>query len=142
MAKKKSSMECCGPCWRNVGLMALRLSVAAIFIPVGWMKLGDIAGVSAMLGELGFPAETLMAYVLGLVEFVGGIAILVGFLTRWAAGLLAFTMLVALLTAHAGGPYQEAMLGIAMLGSTLALLGVGAGDWKVWHDCAVCKTKK
>lgn len=141
MAKKKK-MECCAPCWRNVGLMALRISIAAIFIPAGWMKLGDIAGVSAMLSEMGFPAETAMAYVLALVELVGGAAILVGFLTRWAAGLLAITMVVAILTAHIGGIYQEAMLAIAMLGSTLALAGTGAGDWKVWHDCGICKAKK
>lgn len=137
-----AGLACCEETWQHIGLLALRVSVAVIFIPLGWMKLGDIPGVSAMLGGMGFPAETLMAYALGLVELVGGAAVLIGFLTRWASAALAITMVVALLTAHLGGPYKEALLGIAMLGSTLALLGTGAGKWKVWHDCLVCKTKK
>lgn len=132
MAKKKSQL----PNWLpDAGLFALRLSVAFIFIYAGAMKLGDLEMVSGMLENLGFPASTFFAYVLALVELLGGIAILVGFLTSWAAGLLAITMIVALVTAHAGGPLNEAFTAIALLGSSLALMATGAGKWRVFDDC-------
>lgn len=115
--------------------MALRISVAAIFIYAGSMKLGDMEMVAGMLGSMGFPAAVFFAWVLALTELIGGIAVLLGLLTRWAAGLLAFTMVVAILTAHLSGTFQEAIPAIALLGSSLGLLGVGGGKWSVYGEC-------
>lgn len=114
----------------NLGVLALRLTVAVVFIMMGWGKLQGIEGVEGMLSGLGFPAPLLFAYVLALVEFLGGIAILLGVYTRFFAKLLAFIMLVAFLTAH-GGSVKEGMSALAFFGSTLALAFLGGGEWQL-----------
>lgn len=50
--------------------------------------------------ELGFPAPLLMAFLAKGTEFVGGIFICLGFLTRISAAFIAFVMLVATLVAN------------------------------------------
>src|SRR5437764_350242 len=52
--------------------------------------------------ELHFPLPLLMAFLAKASEMTGGIFVLVGLLTRPAAALIAFTMLVATLTANLG----------------------------------------
>jgi putative oxidoreductase len=56
--------------------------------------------------ELGFPAPLLMAFLAKSTEFFGGILICFGFVSRIAALLVAFVMLVATLTANLN--YAEA----------------------------------
>lgn len=128
---------------KHIGLLALRISVGFIFIMMGWGKLTGIEGVVGMLSSLGFPAVGFFAYLLGIVEFIGGFAILFGVYTQVVAGILAVVMVVALLTAHRGQPLQGAFLAISMLGSTLALWGTGAGKYRILQsksECA-CGTK-
>jgi putative oxidoreductase len=52
--------------------------------------------------ELHFPWPLTMAFLAKGSELTGGIFVLVGFLTRPAAALIAFTMLIATLTANLG----------------------------------------
>ena len=84
-----------------IGPLALRLYLAPIFILAGWGKLKDLESTAYFFGEyLGLPLPELMALLAGSAEFFGGIALLVGVLTRWFAIPLMFTMLVAAATAH------------------------------------------
>ncbi|MCO1333772.1 DoxX family protein [Microbulbifer sp. OS29] len=66
--------------------------------------MNNIEQVAAWFGNpdwgLGLPAPMLMAWLAALVEFFGGIAILVGFATRLVAIPLMFVMAVAAVTAH------------------------------------------
>ncbi len=81
--------------------LLLRLYLAPIFIIAGWGKLSDLESTAYYFGEfLGMPLPGLMAFLAGATEFFGGIAILIGFATRWFSIPLMFTMLVAALTAH------------------------------------------
>jgi putative oxidoreductase len=83
------------------GLTLLRLMVGTIFLMHGGQKLFmGFHNVAGFLGAVGIPLPTLAAIVLTLVEFVGGIALIVGLLTRYVAALLAIDMLVALITVH------------------------------------------
>lgn len=129
---------CCGENMAAVGLLALRISVAIIFINAGWTKLHMIDQVAAMFGNMGVPLAGIMAWVVALVEFLGGIAVLLGVYTKEVSKFLAFTMVVALLLAHRGGPLQAATPALAMLGSTLALAGVGAGKWRLVKNESCC----
>ena len=52
--------------------------------------------------ELHFPWPLAMAFLAKGSELTGGIFVLIGFLTRPAAALIAFTMLIATLTANLG----------------------------------------
>ncbi|WKD50738.1 HvfX family Cu-binding RiPP maturation protein [Microbulbifer spongiae] len=87
-----------------LGPLALRIYLAPIFIMAGLNKMGSIEDVAAWFGNpdwgLGLPAPMLMAWLAALVEFFGGIAILVGFGTRLVAIPLMFVMAIAALTAH------------------------------------------
>lgn len=81
--------------------LALRIFLAPIFILAGWGKLTSLENTAYYFMEfLGLPAPMLMAVLAGGAEFVGGIALLIGFAVRaWAIPLM-FTMLVAAVSAH------------------------------------------
>lgn len=84
-----------------VGLLALRIYLAPIFILAGWGKLTALEDTAYYFGEhLDLPMPYLMASLAGLTEFVGGIALLIGFSVRLFALPLMVTMVVAATTAH------------------------------------------
>jgi len=76
-----------------------RLVLAAIFVQSGWGKLHNLPQVVDFFKSLGIPAPALQAPFVAGVEFVGGLLLIVGLLTRLSAFLLAGTMVVAILTA-------------------------------------------
>ncbi len=79
----------------------LRLAVGVIFIAHGRQKLfGGLSGFGQYLESLGVPLPGIFAVLVALVEFLGGICLLLGLFTRWAALLLAINMLVAILRVH------------------------------------------
>lgn len=84
-----------------LGPLAVRIYLAPIFIIAGWGKLKDLDSTAYYFGEfLGLPLPELMAFLAGAVEFFGGIALLIGVLTRWFAFPLMITMIVAAAAAH------------------------------------------
>jgi len=113
----------------SYGLLALRVTAGLIFIMAGWGKLADISMFAGMLEVKGFFMPQALAYLVAAVEFLGGLAILFGAYLRFAAKLLAIVMIVALLVVHAGGPFTEAIPALSLLGSSLALMFMGGGDW-------------
>lgn len=84
--------------------LALRLFLAPIFILAGSNKLANVENVAAWFGNpewgLGLPFPTLMVYLAGGTELVGGILLVVGLAVRWIAIPLMFTMIVAAGAAH------------------------------------------
>lgn len=93
-------------------------------IPPGEQLIGGVAG-------LGFPAPELFAWLAGLAELVGGIFLAVGFLTRPAAFMVAFTMLVAAFGRHAADPVNVKELALLYLFVALIFVARGAGRWSV-----------
>jgi len=90
-----------GSSLRDWGIFLLRLVVGVIFVMHGWQKLSmGFQHVAGFLGSLGIPLPTLAAVVLTIVELLGGIALIVGLGVRYVAALLAFDMLVAIVTVH------------------------------------------
>jgi putative oxidoreductase len=82
------------------GPLLVRLSMWGVFSATGWGKLHDLQKVTGFFTELGIPMPGLNALVVSLIEFVGGWLLLVGLFTRVTALPLAFSMLVAILTAR------------------------------------------
>jgi putative oxidoreductase len=121
------------------GLAILRIVLGIAIALHGWSKLsGGVDGVAGFFGSLGIPAPGLMAWVVTIVELVGGILLVVGFLTQIAGILIAIDMLGVILFAFLlrGTPLlengaisweKEAVFGAAAL--CLALAGPGA--WSV-----------
>lgn len=117
--------------FNSLAPLLLRIGVGVIFIVAGWGKLTGIGGVQGFFGDLGIPLPGLMAWVVAIVEFFGGLMVLLGAYIRIPALLLAFTMVVALLTTKLGGEFSAARLDIMLLLTTLALFFLGSGKYSV-----------
>ncbi|HXK08261.1 MAG TPA: DoxX family protein [Vicinamibacteria bacterium] len=76
-----------------------RLVMGQAFFLTGRGKLANFAGTVDFFAGLGIPAPELNAAFVSRLEFYGGIALVVGLLTRLVAAGLATTMVVALATA-------------------------------------------
>jgi putative oxidoreductase len=120
--------------------LAGRALLGFFFVSAGFAKLGDLPGNMAFTASGGLPGWFVFP-ALGL-EIVAGIAILVGWQTRWAAlSLAAFTIVAAVLyhylPAQALEPaqaYVQTLLfqkNLAIAGGLLALAGLGAGAWSL-----------
>src|ERR1700733_3202667 len=116
---------------KPVALLFLRLGLAAIFIFHGYPKLFGHAGQwSDAFGHMGFPRY--FAYISGVLEFFGGLLLIVGLFTRIAGLLLAIEMAIAIWRVHL--PQGSALavhnyelpLAIAVGAFTLAAVGAGA----------------
>ncbi|MGD9661603.1 MAG: DoxX family protein [Porticoccaceae bacterium] len=101
----------------------------------GWFGGYGIEGTGQWLDSIGLSPGALMAVLAGSGEFFGGILLLLGLLTRPAAIVTAFTMVVAILAVHiqnglfmANNGYE---FGLALLGASLALAIRGAGSLSV-----------
>ncbi len=117
---------------KDLGLFLIRLALAAVFIAHGWIKLNGLGATEAFFDNVGIPAAGAMAVIVALVEFLGGIALLLGIFTKWAAGLIAVTMLVAILQVKGKMGFIGGFeFDLTLLLAALALIFTGAGEWTV-----------
>jgi putative oxidoreductase len=82
-----------------LGPTLARLTVGLVFMGTGWGKLHSIPDVTSFFTDLGIPAPGFNARLTASTEFFGGLLVLLGLGTRLASLPLAFTMVVAILTA-------------------------------------------
>lgn len=128
---------------KSLGLLALRIALGIIFIYMGYNKLGPgHEGTVKMMASIGFGGGVFMAYLVGLLEFVGGLMILLGVYASYAAMALSVVLLGALLTVHRGGPVKGYFLALSCLGGLLALAGAGAGCYRLVKKQCCCKECK
>jgi uncharacterized membrane protein YphA (DoxX/SURF4 family) len=120
--------------------LLVRIAVGGIFLSEGIQKFLFPAELGVgRFEEIGLPAPGVLAPFVGAVEIVGGLLVLVGFLTRLAAVPLLIDMLVAIATTKIPILVQrgfwamahEARTDYAMLLGALFLLLVGAGPWSL-----------
>ena len=114
------------------GITALRVVVGIVFLVHGGQKLFvfGFGGVANFMGQVGIPAPMLAAVVPTAVELLGGVALVLGLFTRWAAIPLAFSMLVAIVAVHLRAGFflhdgYEFALTLLAANVALALLGSG-----------------
>jgi putative oxidoreductase len=125
---------------RDALLLFGRVLLALIFVQSGFGKLLDIGGFSASLAGKGVPAASLLATIGACVECFGGLAVLVGWQTRYAAVLIAVFTVVATLISHRYWEYADAarraqlvnfQKNVCIIGGYLLLVATGAGRFSL-----------
>ena len=81
--------------------LAVRLVVGIVFAGTGWTKLQNLPLMTKNFAAMGIPAPELLTPFVSGVEFVGGLLLLFGLLTRFAAVPLMIVMIVAIIAAKA-----------------------------------------
>jgi putative oxidoreductase len=120
----------------DLALLILRVGTGVIFIPHGYPKMtggggeekGGQAHLTQSLAQMGLPFPYAFAALVGVIEFFGGILLILGLQTQWAAIALVFVMLVAtgrVLVQR--GFVGNADFPFSLLIATLALALLGGG---------------
>ena len=116
----------------DVGLLLFRVFVGlALAFGHGLGKLPPSERFLAGVVEMGFPAPLLFGWAAALSEFVGGLLIAVGLMTRPAAVFAGITLSVAAFIRQAGDPFVEVEKALLFLASMVLLLLMGAGRYSV-----------
>ena len=122
-----------------LGLLVLRVGIGIAFVIHGFPKvfMGGAVGLAKGLAATGIPGGVVAAYLAGGAEFFGGIALILGLLTRPATAVMAFTMLIALIFHLNKGDkfvaYSHALeSGILFLGLFIAGPGKFSLDYLFW----------
>jgi putative oxidoreductase len=117
----------------SIGLLVLRIAVAAILISHGYQKLFGFGfvGVTGAFTHMGVPLPGLTGPFIALLEFFGGIALLLGFLTPLFALGFVCDMLGAILLVQLKNGFSHYELEFLLLGSSLALVFTGGGRFSI-----------
>ena len=117
-----------------------RILLAAMFVISGYGKLTGFDGTVGYIASKGMPMPQVLAIIAIVIELGGGLALVIGWKTRWVA--LAFVVFLLVLTPifhnyWAATPEQmmgqkiNFMKNLSVLGGMLLLLGFGPGRLSV-----------
>ena len=84
--------------WQDFLLLVGRVMIGWIYIQSGWRKLMDVPAFVKTMPRRDLP--DFLGYIAPPVEFIGGIAIVLGFATRYAALLILLFTIIATLSSH------------------------------------------
>src|SRR4051794_31534970 len=125
----------------NLALFILRLAVGGFFVGHGAQKLfgsfggHGLAGTGQFFESLGIRPGRRHATAAGAAEFGGGVLLVFGLLTPFAAAAITAVMVVAILTVHGkNGPWSTDggyEYNVVLAAAVFALAGVGAGAWSL-----------
>jgi putative oxidoreductase len=117
-------------------LALLRVVLGIIFIAHGAQKIFvyGLDGVAGGFGKMGIPFAEVMGPFVALVEFLGGLALVFGLMTRLAALGIAATMVVAILKVHLANGFflpGGVEFTLALLAMAVAIVMTGAGRYSI-----------
>lgn len=118
---------------RAAGELAGRVLLAAIFVVDGGQKLANLSGAASYMAGYGLPVALLPLAI--LVELGGGLAIMLGWQTRFAAFFLAGFCIMTALIFHTGFADRNQVIhfekDLALAGAFMILWARGAGRWSL-----------
>ena len=117
-----------------------RVGLGGLFVLFGVRSIIGFAGSVGYFTKLGFPAPEAMVVIAIIIQIVAGLALIVGWQTRWAAWLLVLYVLIAALMAHRYWEYDAAQYAnqmqhffknMAIIGGLLMVAAFGPGSMSV-----------
>ncbi len=141
---KKFLMECnCAEGWGEWAMTALRVVTGVIFLMHGWMKYSvvTVGSFSGYLESLNVPMPDAFAYIVIAVEIIGGIALILGAFTHWAAKLTGLVALFAMFLVHVQDGFYISIQGgkngyefvLLLLVACLVIMTHGGGKYSLDH---------
>jgi putative oxidoreductase len=128
-------VKCFIPKNQDVGSFVLRFSLGLIFLYAGFGKvfMGGASGLSNLLwGQLW------LAYLVGVVELLGGLFLIIGFISRQASLSLIIIMIFAILLAHnpitMDNQMMNALIRFGLIGGLVQILLSGSGKIAIKKD--------
>jgi len=122
----------------DLALAILRVVVGIVFLAHGGQKLFvfGFEGVTGAFTQMGAPLPQITAPMVALLEFFGGLALVAGLLTRFAAVGLALVMLGAMVLVHLAAGFfapNGVEFPLTLLAASAALAVAGAGRFSLDH---------
>jgi len=112
-----------------------RVLMCGLFIWDGVLQFRNPSGAAQYFASVGVPVPGLAVWVAVAIQILGGLAILVGFKTRWAAAMLALFCLGTAFAVHLPAGDQSNMIhfykNLVMAGGFLYVLSFGAGAFSI-----------
>ena len=127
---------------QNIGLLILRVSIGFMLLLHGIFKVANgFSGIKGMLAGMGMPG--FFAYGALVGEVVAPVLLIIGLLTRPAAAVVAFNMLVAVAMAHSAAIFSLTPMGgwaielpMLFFFPAVALIFTGGGKYIIAsHTC-------
>ncbi len=125
---------------RDGGALVGRVLLAAMFVISGWGKLMGFSDTAGYIGSRGLPLPEVLTAIAILFELGGGLAIVLGWKTRWAAFALAIFLIVITPIFHnywdAAPDMKMSQLinfqkNFSILGAMLLLYAFGPGRYSI-----------
>jgi len=118
---------------KNISIAIGRIMLGHIFLLAGISKISAYAGTQAYMASMGVPGMLLPLVI--ATEILGGLAVILGWQTRWASLALAGFTLLAGMIFHTDFSNQMQsimfMKNIAIAGGLIILAAQGAGTMSV-----------
>ncbi len=143
---KMEKPACCNTdCSKKWNLVPLRFALGLMFLAAGLPKLFSLISggnqIPMFFSGLGIPAAGFFAWVVAIVEVVGGIFLLLGFLTWWIGLVLGIVMLVAMITTTFKPlNWLSLMMHLVFITALLAIMH-GSRYFSINSCCGCCKKK-
>ena len=112
-------------------LFFVRLVLGIVMVYYGWPKIKDLKSNAKDFDKMGFKPGMFWGTITALLEFIGGIAILVGFLAEAAAFFFAIQMVVGAIwkITKTDKTFINWSYNLQLLAMSLVLITFGAGPY-------------
>ena len=113
-------------------ILILRIILGLVLLAHGWPKIKNLSGNAQNFAGMGFKPARFWGTIAAVVEFFGGLFLIIGLLTQLVALLVAIQFVVAILKVKGKqGLVNGYELDLLILGAALLLVTVGGGFYSL-----------